>query len=328
MTDATGAPATASAAYTIVPPLPAPTNLSARGLRTYAVADWDSVSAASGSVHYILRWKRTAASDWTYEHEFEFLEYEEGARRGWYSTRLPEGTAFEMAVAVMRNPIERQTPEALTWSARVSFATVTDPQNVVVTSTHDTITVTWDVGAGDQGVVWVSSAEGSKDPKTTTIADGQVRAEFTGLLPDTEYTISIRTLEVEDEFQAAGTSAQVRTKPAPPDWVPLPTGPKNLRVTATHDTITATWDPPHADADPSYRVLVTDVETGERAYYPVVITRTDYVLENLQASRSYEVQVTHYGATTASDTRTVATRPAPTSALTCIEYLVGAVVCT
>ena len=328
VTDATGAPATASAAYTIVPPLPAPENVSARGLRTYAVADWDSVSAASGSVHYILRWKRTAASDWTYEHEFEFLEYEQGARRGWYSTRLPEGTAFEMAVAVMRNPIERQTPEALTWSARVSFATVTDPQNVVVTSTHDTITVTWDVGAGDQGVVWVSSAEGSKDPKTTTIADGQVRAEFTGLLPDTEYTISIRTLEVEDEFQAAGTSAQVRTKPAPPDWVPLPTGPKNLRVTATHDTITATWDPPHADADPSYRVLVTDVETGERAYYPVVITRTDYVLENLQASRSYEVQVTHYGATIAGETRTVVTRPAPTSALTCIEYLVGAVICT
>ena len=328
VTDAAGAPATASAAYTIVPPLPAPTNLSARGLRTYAVADWDSVSAASGSVHYILRWKRTAASDWTYEHEFEFLEYEQGARRGWYSTRLPEGTAFEMAVAVMRNPIERQTPEALTWSARVSFATVTDPQNVVVTSTHDTITVTWDVGAGDQGVVWVSSAEGSKDPKTTTIADGQVRAEFTGLLPDTEYTISIRTLEVEDEFQAAGTSAQVRTKPAPPDWVPLPTGPKNLRVTATHDTITATWDPPHADADPSYRVLVTDVETGERAYYPVVITRTDYVLENLQASRSYEVQVTHYGATIAGETRTVVTMPAPTSALTCFEYLVGAVICT
>ena len=328
VTDATGAPATASAAYTIVPPLPAPENVSARGLRTYAVADWDSVSAASGSVHYILRWKRTAASDWTYEHEFEFLEYEQGARRGWYSTRLPEGTAFEMAVAVMRNPIERQTPEALTWSARVSFATVTDPQNVVVTSTHDTITVTWDVGAGDQGVVWVSSAEGSKDPKTTTIADGQVRAEFTGLLPDTEYTISIRTLEVEDEFQAAGASAQVRTKPAPPDWVPLPTGPKNLRVTATHDTITATWDPPHADADPSYRVLVTDVETGERAYYPVVITRTDYVLENLQASRSYEVQVTHYGATIAGETRTVVTMPAPTSALTCIEYLVGAVICT
>ena len=57
----------------------------------------------------------------------EFLEYEQGTRRGWYSTRLPEGTAYEIAVAVMRNPIERQTPEALTWSARVSFATVTDP---------------------------------------------------------------------------------------------------------------------------------------------------------------------------------------------------------
>ena len=107
-----GSYAEASAAYTIVEPLPAPENVSARGLRTYAVADWDSVSAASGSVHYILRWKRTAASDWTYEHEFEFLEYEQGTRRGWYSTRLPEGTAFEMAVAVMRNPIERQTPEA------------------------------------------------------------------------------------------------------------------------------------------------------------------------------------------------------------------------
>ena len=328
VTDATGAPATASAAYTIVPPLPAPENVSARGLRTYAVADWDSVSAASGSVHYILRWKRTAASDWTYEHEFEFLEYEQGARRGWYSTRLPEGTAFEMAVAVMRNPIERQTPEALTWSARVSFATVTDPQNVVVTSTHDTITVTWDVGAGDQGVVWVSSAEGSKDPKTTTIADGQVRAEFTGLLPNTDYTIRIRTLETEEEFQAAGASAQVRTKPAPPDWVPLPTGPKNLRVTATHNMITATWEPPHADADPRYGIELRDVETGLWLHPWVTIKGTESTFENLQPARSYELQVTHYGATTASETRTVATRPAPTSALTCIEYLVGAVICT
>ena len=327
VTDATGAPATVSAAYTIVPPLPAPANVSAQGLRTLAVADWDSVSAASGSVHYILRWKRTADSDWTYEREF--LGYEQGAKWQWYGTGLAEGTAYEIAVAVMRDPIEQQTPEALAWSAPVSFTTVTDPQNVVVTSTHDTLTVTWDVGAGDQtSHVWVSSAEGSKDPKTKTIADGQVRAEFTGLVPDTDYTIIIRTLESEDEFQVAGASAQVRTKPAPTDWTALPIGPKNLRVTATHNTITATWEPPHADADPSYGLDLKDVETGRRLPPGVTIKGTEFTFENLQPARSYELQVTHYGATTASETRTVTTGAAPTSALTCFEYLVGAVICT
>ena len=327
VTDATGARVEASAAYTIVPPLPAPENVSAQGYRTLAVARWDASPAASGSVHYVLRWKTTADAAWTYEHEFRAVK--QGTRWLWWPTGLAEGSSYEFEIAVMRNPIERQTPEALTWSAPVAFATVTNPKNVVVTSTHDTITVTWDVGAGDQGSdVWVSSAEGGKDPKTKTIADGQVRAEFTGLLPNTDYTIRIVTLESEDLTQGAGAWIPVRTKPAPPDWVPLPTGPKNLRVTATHNTITATWEPPHADADPRYGIELRDVETGLWLHPWVTIKGTESTFENLQPARSYELQVTHYGATTASETRTVATEPAPTSAPTCIEYLVGAVICT
>ena len=328
VTDATGATATASAAYTIVPPLPAPANVSAQGLRTLAEARWDASPAASGSVHYILRWKKTADVDWTYEHEF--LEYKhQGTKWLWSAEGLAEGTPYEVAVAVMRDPIERQTPDALRWSPRLSFATATDPQNVVVTSTHDTITVTWDVGAGDRlSQVWVDSGEGTKDPKTKTIANGQVRAVFTSLLPDTDYTVRIRTLQAPLPNQPTGATVSIRTKTAPSDWTPLPTGPKNLRVSATHNTITATWDAPHADANPSYGIDLKDVETGRPVPPWITIDETTFTLENLQPARSYELQVTHYGATTASETRTVTTGAAPTSALTCFEYLVGAVICT
>ena len=52
-------------------------------------------------------------------------------------------------------------------------------------------------------------------------------------------------------------------------------------------------------------------------------------LENLQPGRSYELHVTHYGATIGQRHAHRGHHvPAPTSALTCFEYLVGAVICT
>ena len=144
----------------------------------------------------------------------------------------------------------------------------------------------------------------------------------------------------------------MRTKPAPAGSTPLPRGPQNLRATATATTITVTWDPPFAEAKQSYRVYIYapggDVYPGgfrlhRDALYAPPWTFTFGVPSAAQLPLApgitYRIRVVHDGIVRVETEISIATQPAQASgsgraarstspALTCIEYLVGAVICT
>ena len=280
VTDATGARVEASAAYTIVEPLPAPTGLSLGGVLQHQVTFlWDAVDGAGsqspvvredgvdGFEKYLFRY-RAAAAEATAPYELiEPL---------WYSLAevrpdpldadlkpITTGDYLGM-VAAIRHPIEQETPAALHWSAPVPFGVARAPQNIVVQTTHDTVDVFWDeqpyahasVRLGREGGVslWRSRWE------ITTTA-GRHHARFRHLTPETEYEIEI---EVGADVLRAPISSTTtaRTSAAPADWEPLPKGPQNLRATATHDSITLHWDLPFPEAPPYWFVGVTIIIEG------------------------------------------------------------------
>ena len=285
VTDATGAPATASAAYTIVPPLPAPTGLSLDAVLQHKVTfHWDAVDGAgsqsplvrkeyraavvSGSDKYLFRY-RAAAADATAPYELieplwsRLAEVQPDPLDASYKP-ITTGDYLGM-VAAIRHPIEQETPEALNWSAPVPFGVARAPQNIVVQTTHDTVDVFWDAQPYAQRVSVRLGREGgvslwrSRWDITTTA--GRHHARFRHLIPETEYEIEI---EVGDDVVRAPISSTTtaRTSAAPADWEPLPKGPQNLRATATHDSITLHWDLPFPEAPPYWFVGVTIIIEG------------------------------------------------------------------
>ena len=126
VTDATGAPAAASAAYTIVPPLPAP-RLSPRPATVEETAifmAWWPVPGArpaSGVGLYLLRWRPADTSTWRYvtvENQDPPNEWVVGAV--W---ELEGGETYQHQSAAMRDPIEQETPQQLAWSATQTTTT-------------------------------------------------------------------------------------------------------------------------------------------------------------------------------------------------------------
>ena len=85
---------------------------------------------------------------------------------------------------------------------------------------------------------------------------------FTDLPPDTEYRILVYGPQILEAgpTEAVDATTTVRTAVAPTDYTPLLRGPQNLRATATHDTITVTWDPPFEGASPKWSMAMLDGE--------------------------------------------------------------------
>lgn len=298
-----------------------PTIHEAVARRTEAVVTWN---AAAGDVeedtraHYLIRWRLNGGEAWSYEQEFRFFgsALYRVPRWKWRVEDLQEGTAYEFELAAMRDPLERQTPEALRWGERTPLVTYTDPTNIVTTSTHDTVTVTWVLGRRTPWPppVWIErSGGGQKDPQTASVSEAEGRAVFTGLLPDSDYSILIRTADAAEQAgQGAWAYASVRTKSAPADWVRLPTGPKNVQTTATHNSITLSWDHPHAEAGRVYWYHFRETESGRETHYPRSVRQGPVVFNELFPETSYTITLEHYGIQgRTTEERTVTTMAAP-----------------
>ena len=249
LTDAAGTTATASAGYTIVPPLPAPTGLSLGPVHADRVGvDWDAVDGAGSqspavqdggrdeSGSYLFRY-RPAGAEATAPYEFvgpvtpPFISVWPGPRD---PVLMPATTGDYLGmVAAIRHPIEQETPAALHWSAPLPFGVARAPKNIVVQATHDTLDVSWDeqpyvrttqvslVGSG----LYDSRCCG-RDIATT---HGRHHTRFRHLTPQTEYEITIRTddevrgtdggLVIGDGVSVEESSTEVvltvRTLPAP-----------------------------------------------------------------------------------------------------------------
>ena len=212
-------------------------------------------------------------------------------------------------VAAIRHTIEQETPGALHWSAPVLFGVARAPENIVVQTAHDTLDVSWDaqpyvrvnVRLEGGGIHRWHGFDPDDAPSKITVADGRYHTRFHGLTPETEYEIEIKP--GDGVVSAHGGADSViftvvtgRTLPAPAGWEPLPRGPQNLRASATHDSITVTWDPPFAGAKPSYSVFLSGPRAGVVEEPPWSFTFTpSTVSPGLSPSTRYVIEVVHHG---------------------------------
>ena len=283
--------------------LPAPIGLGSAPQGSTALFWWDEVSGAgsqsppfyrySGAApqhrRYLLRHQPTGAATWTYKLIDNNI----------VTLGLPDGARL-VSVAAIRHPLEADTPGVLVWSAPTDHANVTPPTNVAITATHDTITVSWDVQRhvpeghvallGPNGVLtrgFQSSRSASRES-----------VRFTNLPPATNFTVRLKIGWFESNL--GQITEQIATESAPPGYRPLPAGPQRLQLTATHDSITATWEPPYSGAESLYYVTVFEERTGRKVARRMVhggaTTWTEYgSFTEVQPATTYRVTVRHGG---------------------------------
>ena len=207
-----------------------------------------------------------------------------------------------LSVAAVRHPLEVDTPEALNWSAELTYAATTEAQNVVLTVTHDTLTASWDKQpyARDQGIHAILELEATGGERRLQLweeegVSGRHEVTIGDLPPETDFTFAIVMVDTSatsgNPFRRA-----VRTKPAPPGWIPLPTGAQNLRVTSSDDGHTISWDPPSPHSARSWALRVDNVATGRNVFHTFTSGATTWTIsrDRLFSSARYRVTVVHF----------------------------------
>ena len=319
VTDATGAPATASAAYTIVPPLPAPTGVGYRALRTHTQVWWDDVTVPATAPSatpdcpcplYLLRWRMADTTTWAAVLR-PITPYSRPGNAHGILTGLGEGTTYELAVAALRDAIEQETPNALNWGATVTATTVAPATGVRATATHDAITVTWDPQPSAKYFsIGLRRAGGGVSQRFTPDGSQPHEVVFRHLPPETEYTVRVGVPAGE---QSPITEITVSTTAPPADWTPLPRGPQNLRTAVTHNSVTVTWDAPHAGAHDVYHLTLVP-PAGLSQHVTVHGGVTAHTFTGLHPATSYQVFVRHSDIVVKRVETSVTTAAAPTAA--------------
>ena len=269
-----------------------------------------STSWVAGSGWWLMRWRAATDSNWTYKliGSTGQLEIVIAAFNG-----LDEGSSYVFAVASLRDPIEQSSLDALIWSENLEATTATTPTGVRTTSTHDTITVSWD----DQpsvSYVYVDLIRADEAGRSRRVImrrrDAVVTNQVThiDLEPGTEYEIDV-SVHGDGEAQLS-TTIRATTVAAPTDWQTPMRGAQNLSVTATHDTITATWDAPAPNTRDRWIVRVKHPDWS-RAYTHWVSAPLTFTLEGLTPGTTYTVKVTHLDLYGVEVSTTVTTTPAP-----------------
>ena len=299
VTDASGASATAGAAYTIVPPLPAPAGLEAHALRTHMLVRWGDVpvpaSAPSATPDcpcplYLLRWRVADTDAWTTRLQPVTRDSRPGDGYE-LLTDMTEGTTYELTVAALRDAIERETPAALTWSPTVTETTIAPATRVRAVATHDTITVTWDPQpAASYFSIGLRRVGGGVSQRFTPDGATPHQVVFRHLPPKEQYTVR---LGVPAGYQSPVTEVTVSTTAPPAAWTPLARGPRNLRTAVTHESVTVAWDAPYAGADDVYTVELTSREAQGAAEATVSGGVTTHTFTGLAPATRYGIEVTH-----------------------------------
>jgi len=335
VTDSQATPATATSSLNVelAPPLPAMTATGEQLVSDFEiVAEWYSDPAPSyrGSFDAVLaRWRQLGAESWSYGVFNPKRWGPHAYAAGQMIQGLQHGTEYEVAVAAMRDELESHTPQALDWTSAARLTTSTYLANVVVTTTHDTLTVEWDrqpsverwsaslsllSGDGYTHVPVADVPAGADDSS----AAARHRASFRHLPPDTEFELRAgRTNVAVEGFRNLSLRRTVRTKPAPETgYTALPRGPQNLRATATATTITVTWDPPHPGANNHYRIYLkhpdraTSVKTAVyKAPWTVTFGSSQANRTFVEPETTFTVRVLHVDIVNGAAETTVTTRP-------------------
>ena len=272
--------------------LPAPIDLGHGSHRETATIAWSQSDPLLQSA-FVVRYRPIGAGPWRYSVA------EPQLRRGALTFTVPAGEHVA-AVAAIRHKLEAETPSALLWSEEIHFARATSPQNLTVTATHDTVTVSWDKQPYAVQMPHVTltptSLQGSLGERVFEQhgVSGRHEVVFEHVSPSTDYVVSITMSDGGEPF---GTNATVRTSAPSAGWTPPPRGPQNLRATATRDSIAVTWQHPHGRVWAPYAVHLIDEQSGALLNYRWISTRTNWTIRGsrngapLRSGKQYRIRV-------------------------------------
>ena len=309
VTDSRGVQRQTSLNVARVRALPAPQHVEYLSYVADVVVHWDAVDGAASqsprSVHSVtrnpiqisglVRTRATTDEMWTYQ-------VLDSPRQSGVSLPPLPGLRV-VSVAAVRHPLEVETPEALNWSTDLTYAATTEAQNVVISTTHDSITVLWDKQpyARGQGLRVRLTANETGGTRSAHLweegVSGRHQVTFAHLPPATAFTLSI--FMVDTTAKTGPPPYAVRTKSAPPDWTPQPTsGAQNLRVTTSAEGYTVAWDPPYPipDDQPTTWFLTIENPVTDNWYTTSTHGTTSWTipLDYLLPATRYRVIVTHH----------------------------------
>ena len=310
-----------------------PTNVRYSSSHRTVLALWDEVAGAGSqsprSIHPVTRSAlRTTAMVRTRAKGDAAWRYEVVDREGHNELGLEaQPGTHEFSVAAVRHPLEVETPAALSWSDALAYTATKPAPNVTLTATHDTVTVSWgrqplarhpgwnvellDVEGGGMRSDIMShrmiSDQGSSSARHTVT--------FTHLPPDTVFNVRIYLNLAEHEpvpsWMVPLSSEHprtVRTKPAPPDWIPWPVGAQNLQTTATDDSITISWDAPSDSAADRWFVELYDSTSGRLLYARwAYLSESPLTINRLLPTTTYRIIMNHIDLQTTTTTAIVTT---------------------
>ena len=206
-----------------------------------------------------------------------------------------------LSVAAVRHPLELETPAALNWSEELVYTAMKLAQNATFTTTHNTVTVSWDrqpYAAGQAVWVRLYTADdiyvGRNGSRLVRLREeqgvsGRHEVTFTHLPADTALAVLI--VMGGDAYNARFTTHPVHTQAPPSDWTAPPSGPQNLRYAIMNDVLTIYWDEPYPDAESDWYIAITSPTTG-RTYYTAAYS-TSWTWPSRVPNKEYRVTVTH-----------------------------------
>ena len=171
------------------------------------------------------------------------------------------------------------------------------PTGLTGTATHDQVVLTWDDPGDDSITGYVilrrlrhDDPQGHFDElvadtgsTATTYTDDTVEA-------DTDYTYRIKAINEH------GVSERSRWFHVKTQEVPVPGQPTGLSATATHDSITLTWDDPDDDSITGYVILRRNRETDAKGHFDELVAdtgtaATTYTDDTVAAETSYTYRI-------------------------------------
>ena len=174
------------------------------------------------------------------------------------------------------------------------------PTGLSATATHDQVVLTWDVTGDDTvtGYMILRRNIAEQDPgEFTTVSanTGTTDASYTdvGLAAETRY--AYRIVAINDHGNSTRSNyVNVQTGTAPePEPPAKPTG---LSATASHDTVTLTWNNPGDSSITGYTILRRNRDTDAQGQFTELApdtgsANTTYIDDNVAAETPYTYRI-------------------------------------
>ena len=211
---------------------------------------------------FLFRWRQAGSNTWTYH------SHDESTSDAFFSQQLHQhasGTRYEVQISQLRDPIERETPDALRWTRTLTAISEGPPNDVTVRTSADSAVVSWTANRSD--TYWRLTLEDNERAgrgyyaSETQVVKGQhsYRVEFDNLRPEHDYSISLQNWS---GIVLPEATFDIRTGPERTDASRAYTGPVITSVYQPdgRDVIAVEWEAPLLDDDTE--VLVYAYEFG------------------------------------------------------------------